>query len=96
MLPTMDCPTCVDWRRGLSAQIGALRPLLCTPEMEFDLRNFGAPCAVTWPSWHGRRRRVEVDGEERKWSFAKQVAFTITPPYVSTPRTILGTLVLQL
>ena len=48
MLPTLDCPTCVDWRRGLSAQIGALRPLLCTSEMEFDLRNFGAPCAVTW------------------------------------------------
>ena len=36
MLPTIDCPTCVDWQCGLSAQIGALCPLLCTTEVEFN------------------------------------------------------------
>ena len=78
MLPTMDCPTCVDWRRGLSAQIGALRPLLCTAEMEFDYRNFAALRAVTWPPWHGRRRRVEVDWAGRKCSFTKRVASEVS------------------
>ena len=34
---------------GLSAQDGALRPLLCLSEMEFDLRIFNLVCAVTWP-----------------------------------------------
>ena len=78
MLPTIDCPTCVDWRRGLSAQIGALLPLLCMTEMEFDHRNFAAPRAVTWPPWHGRRRRVEVDWAERKCSFTKRVASEVS------------------
>ena len=64
---------------GLSAQDGALRPLLCTSEMEFDHRSFTMHSPVTWPPWHGRRRRVEVHGEERKWSFAKQADFTVTP-----------------
>ena len=41
MLPTMDCPTCVDWRRGLSAQNGALRPLSnMTPWADFHETNF--------------------------------------------------------
>ena len=66
---------------GLSAQDGALRPLLCTSEMEFDHRSFTNNSADTWPSWHGRRRRVEVDGEERKWSFPKQADFTVTTLY---------------
>ena len=81
MLPTMDCPTCVDWRRGLSAQIGALRPLLCTPEMESCLRIFNSVRAVTWHAWHGRRRRVGVDSEGRKWSFPKQVTPSHPAPY---------------
>ena len=53
---------------GLSAQIGALRPLLCSAEMEFYLRNFTAVGAVMWPSWLMRRSRVDVHGARRKWS----------------------------
>ena len=64
---------------GLSAQDGALRPLLCLSEMEFDLRNFILVRAIMWHAWHGRWRRVAVDSEERNWSFAKQVTFTAPP-----------------
>ena len=63
---------------GLSAQNGALRPLLCTSEMEFCLRIFNSVRAVTWPPWHGRRRHVEMDGTHEKWSFTKQADFTGT------------------
>ena len=56
---------------GLSAQDGALRPLLCLSEMDFCLRIFTAVGAVTWPSWHGRRRRVEVHWARRNRSFVK-------------------------
>ena len=60
---------------GLSAQIGALRPLLCSFASEFDLRNFTAVCAVIWPSWLVRRSRVDVHGAGLNRSFAKRVAW---------------------
>ena len=34
---------------GLSAQDGALRPLLCLSEMEFCLRTWTVSYGITWP-----------------------------------------------
>ena len=68
---------------GLSAQIGALRPLLCSAEMEFYLRNFTAVGAVMWPSWLVRRSRVDVHGAGLNRSFAKRVAWEMPAPYTA-------------
>ena len=47
---------------GLSAQIGALRQLLCSNGLELSHEKYILRCAITWPSWHGRRSRMNVDG----------------------------------
>ena len=53
---------------GLSAQFGALRPLLCTNAWELSVANYILRCAVTWRAWHGRRRREKMDGADEKCS----------------------------
>ena len=53
---------------GLSAQFGALRPLLCTNAWELSVANYIFRCAVTSRAWHGRRRREKMDGADEKWS----------------------------
>ena len=53
---------------GLSAQFGALRPLLCTNAWEMSVANYIVTDAVTWRAWHGRRRREKMDGAGEKWS----------------------------
>ena len=62
----MDCRAACH---GLSALIGALRPLLCSNGSELSDENYMVADAIIWPSWHGRRSRVEVDGADEKWSF---------------------------
>ena len=49
---------------GLSAQFGALRPLLCTNAWELSVANYIVADAVTWRAWHGRRRREKMDGAD--------------------------------
>ena len=47
---------------GLSAQIGALRQLLCSNGLELSDAKHNSVCAIMWPTWHGRRSRMNVDG----------------------------------
>ena len=47
---------------GLSTLIGALRQLLCSNGLELSDANYMAADAIMWPSWHGRRSRMNVDG----------------------------------
>ena len=47
---------------GMSAQVGALRQLLCSNGLELSHEKYILRCAITWPSWHGRRSRMNVDG----------------------------------
>ena len=65
---------------GLSTQIGALRPLLCSTETVVDHRNFAAVGAVVWPSWLVRRSRVDVHGARRKWSCDFVVVWGVSAP----------------
>ena len=54
---------------GLSAQFGALRPLLCTNAWELSVSNYIVADAVTWRAWHGRRRREKMERAVDKCSF---------------------------
>ena len=47
---------------GLSTLIGALRQLLCSNAAELSDANYNSVDAIKWPSWHGRRSRMKVDG----------------------------------
>ena len=47
---------------GLSAQIGALRQLLCSNGLELSDAKHNSVCAIMWPTWHGRRSRMNVHG----------------------------------
>ena len=53
---------------GLSAQIGALRQLLCSNGLELSDENYIVVDAIMWPTWHGRRSRMNVDGARSKCS----------------------------
>ena len=54
---------------GLSAQIGALRQLLCSNGLELSDAKHIFRCAIMWPTWHRRRSRMNVHGAPSKWSF---------------------------
>ena len=47
---------------GLSAQIGALRQLLCSNGLELSQENYMVADAIMWPTWHRRRSRMNVHG----------------------------------
>ena len=64
---------------GLSAQFGALRPLLCATAWEISVANYIVTDAVTWRAWHGRRRREKMERAVEKWSFDSYSHLSVRP-----------------
>ena len=64
---------------GLSALVGALRPLVTARTCESGVQNYISVCAIMRPSWHGRRRNVDGRCRREFCSFVSRSHLSVLP-----------------